>query len=126
MTTRTRRKSYGVNRDSWTVLEDLLTGTPEEFNPDGHTLRGRAVNYTHRGHLPHPTLYSAALDVSQRDGTLDYVIYSYQTPIAWRVTVKGVSYWVAPPFKYSVTTSKHQGRVNTALHRMIKQEWPAE
>lgn len=64
----------------------------------------------------------------------DYVVYSYATPIAWhlpRVTeIKITGYdkpvsdndfpfatgtWVFPPLKYSVTTSKAQGRILTAL-----------
>lgn len=36
-----------------------------------------------------------------------YVVWSYETPIAW-YTEAG---WVVPPVKYSVTTSKHQGRL---------------
>jgi hypothetical protein len=64
----------------------------------------------------------------------DYVVYSYATPIAWHLPtvqeVKVTGYakpisasdfpfatgtWVFPPLKYSVTTSKAQGRILTAL-----------
>jgi hypothetical protein len=41
----------------------------------------------------------------------DYVVYSYSTPIAWH-TEDG---WVMPDEKYSVTTSRHQSRIRTAL-----------
>jgi hypothetical protein len=76
------------------------------------------------------------LPASLRDSAsrADYVVYSYGTPIAWHlaevteVTVPGYSKpvsssdfpfatgtWVFPPLKYSVTTSKAQGRILTAL-----------
>lgn len=41
-----------------------------------------------------------------------YAVYSYETPIAW---VDKSGDWVVPDVKYSVTTSKHQGRINAAL-----------
>ena len=42
----------------------------------------------------------------------DYVVYSYDTPIAWH---RADGFWHMPDVKYSVTTSKHQGRILTAL-----------
>ena len=41
----------------------------------------------------------------------DYVIYSYQTPIAWRTQGQ----WIQPAARYSVTTSKQQSTVRLAL-----------
>lgn len=41
----------------------------------------------------------------------DYVVYSYSTPIAWHTAGE----WVMPDESYSVTTSKQQGRIRTAL-----------
>lgn len=35
-----------------------------------------------------------------------YVVYSYDTPIAWFSPLRG---WVVPQRKYSATTSRHQG-----------------
>jgi hypothetical protein len=46
------------------------------------------------------------------DPTVDYVVMSYGTPIAWHDSVKG---WTMPDTRYSVTTSKSQGRIRTAL-----------
>jgi len=40
-------------------------------------------------------------------GELDYVIFSYSTPIAYRANGE----WYIPTTKYSVTTSKHQGKL---------------
>jgi hypothetical protein len=42
----------------------------------------------------------------------DYVIYSYATPLAWHDSERG---WTMPDERYSVTTSKQQGRIATAI-----------
>lgn len=44
-----------------------------------------------------------------------YAVYSYETPIAW-FNEDGV--WIMPDVKYSVTTSKHQGRIFTAIGQL--------
>lgn len=41
------------------------------------------------------------------EGDEIYVVLSYATPIAWWTLHSG---WVRPETKYSVTTSKHQGK----------------
>jgi hypothetical protein len=41
----------------------------------------------------------------------DFIVYSYGTPIAWHSN----SGWFMPNCKYSVTTSKHQNYVRTAV-----------
>lgn len=63
----------------------------------------------------------------------DYVVYSYATPIAWHLPAgspssaypPGVWYsmhpdgeWITPEEKYSVTTSKHQGHIFTAISQL--------
>lgn len=61
----------------------------------------------------------------------DYVVYSYNTPIAWHVPNRNEGWelgngepapaepgWVTPDEKYSVTTSKHQGRIFTAISQL--------
>lgn len=53
------------------------------------------------GYLPEPL---QRLFFARRDH-IDYVIYSYGTPIAWRDT--GV--WILPAVSYSTTTAKQQG-----------------
>lgn len=122
-----KRRTYRVNADSWTVLKDILVGDPQEFNPDlsrrwvekngwagwkyTGALRGRTVNGTEWigfGILPEE--WKDAFRVKG----LEYVIYSYETPIAWRTNGS----WVVPNVKYSVTTSKHQGKVRTALSQI--------
>ncbi len=37
---------------------------------------------------------------------VDYVVWSYATPIAWHNEVTGE--WTIPPVKYSQTTTQHQ------------------
>jgi hypothetical protein len=44
---------------------------------------------------------------------VDYVIYSYATPIAWH---RSDGNWVVPDVKYSNTTTRHQSFVTVALH----------
>ena len=107
---RVKRERYGVNRDGWWILEKILLGEgePKEFNPDSATLRGRKISHNLEisiGQSPYD------LRSSER---IDYVIYSYATPIAWRYAETGK--WFVPSDRYSVTTSKQQGRVSTALH----------
>lgn len=45
-------------------------------------------------------------------GRADYVVWSYGTPIAWRIPGEG---WVIPEDTYSVTTSKQQGKIRAAV-----------
>lgn len=47
------------------------------------------------------------------DGDLEYIIYSFQTPIAWKT--RGMSKWFVPPTKYSNTTTHHQSVVKVAI-----------
>jgi hypothetical protein len=51
---------------------------------------------------------------------IDYVVYSYDTPIAWHVwsTSSHSAHWVFPETQYSVTTSRHQSQINLALAMM--------
>lgn len=121
MTTRTARRTYGVNRDRWMTLRDILVGTPGEFNPDSSTLRGR---YIADGDVISFGQLAQSYVNEIRDSVVRYVIYSYDTPIAWRRIAEWspdgspVWEWVIPSEKYSATTSKHQGKVRTAISQM--------
>ena len=44
---------------------------------------------------------------------IDYVVFSYGTPIAYRTEDTGE--WVVPDTRYSVTTSKHQSTIRYAV-----------
>lgn len=45
---------------------------------------------------------------------IDYVIYSYTTPIAW---LRGDGSWTMPEAGYSVTTKRHKATILAALQR---------
>jgi hypothetical protein len=79
----------------------------ESFTTSG-ALRGVSGTPMHRwGQLPYD--YRASVLRA------DYVVYSYSTPIAWHVPNEG---WVMPDTRYSVTTSKHQGKIATAISQL--------
>jgi len=46
-------------------------------------------------------------------GHASYMVWSYGTPIAWLDHYSNE--WVRPDVKYSVTTSKHQSKIFTAI-----------
>ena len=46
----------------------------------------------------------------------DYVVRSYDTPIAWH----GARGWVVPPFKYSPTTIRHVSHVTRNLSHVTR------
>lgn len=54
---------------------------------------------------------------SLRSPLVDYVVYSYATPIAWHHEYQG---WTMPNESYSVSTSKQQGRIRTAISQLGK------
>lgn len=45
---------------------------------------------------------------------IDYVIYSYETPIAWMYNKNGGT-WVMPEADYSVTTKWHKATIRAAI-----------
>lgn len=131
------RATYRVNADKWTKLVDILVADPEEFNGEygvdksgqfpryRNAFRGRKMNVGRLSQLGQlPDEWRAKW--RQDKGEIDYVIYSYETPIAWRVSDTwygnhGQTHshrWVMPNVKYSLTTSKHQGKVRTALSQI--------
>lgn len=66
------------------------------------------------GQLPQPWRDILIAHTTNSQGQVEraYVVYSYQTPIAWWTKAHG---WVIPPVKYSRTTSVHQGKLYLAL-----------
>jgi hypothetical protein len=102
-------RKFAVKKDSFTVLADILTGTPEAFGGSS-ALSGHAVNrWSETGILPND---AATHWVA---GSPVYAVYSYHTPIAW-LTAGGE--WIVPTARYSVTTSQHQGKVRAALSQV--------
>jgi hypothetical protein len=91
----------------------------------GRTIRGRPLD-EHSG-FQHPSnagTYGRMgpearehLDTHDREIGLNYVIYSYNTPIAWRTGDGAAATWYVTTEKHSTTTSKHQYQVRRALNR---------
>lgn len=128
------RRHYRVNADSWKVLEEILADHAD-FNDESASIRGRVVGDNHfptTGKLPDE--YAIEFLDARKESRLEYVVYSYNTPIAYRMYTgraknpvyasngKRVGWsdyvWVVPDVRYSVTTSKHQGKVRTALSQI--------
>ncbi len=87
---------------SWTQFRMPLKNL-EDFNTHG-SLSGRKGPAGYTGQLDSQYTNSAR--------SASYVVYSYSTPIAWFIQGEG---WIMPDEKYSVTTSKSQGRIRTAI-----------
>lgn len=85
-----------------------LIGERREFNCNG-TLFGRnRAPLSPFGQLP--LGYHDEFEIAC--GASDfYAVYSYRTPIAWYANGS----WYVPPVRYSVTTSRHQGRLYMLL-----------
>lgn len=77
--------------------------TPREYD------RANLPNFGHLDRDYHDSVMGA-----------DYVVYSYDTPIAWRSGSTG--WWWIPDTRYSVTTSRHQSKIRTALHDVTVNE----
>lgn len=63
---------------------------------------------SHRGRLPQE--FGADMPIP---GSVDYAVYSYETPIAWHLAA--TDEWVMPSVRYSNTTTQHQSSIRTAL-----------
>lgn len=91
-------------RDSHLIREKCIDR--ETFSTHG-ALHGNKVNHwsahmmLSRPGCQLPAEYAESYYISE------YAVYSYNTPIAWY----GPEGWVMPDEKYSVTTSRHQGRL---------------
>ena len=53
-------------------------------------------------------------------GKIDYVVYSYNTPIAYHVASPTFNEWIYPDVSYSRTTSRHQTKIKAALTFMAQ------
>ena len=93
----------------------VVTAIAERMDFQGSNLRGERVGRALRrsfgtGRASRDTV--DAMDAAWNADTLDYVVYSYATPIAWHDTVSG---WHVPSDRYSVSTSRHQGVVRRSV-----------
>lgn len=71
---------------------------------------GATLSHWDLGRLPRD--HANAIMIDYLSGQLDYIVYSYGTPIAWHRADTG---WTVPDVRYSVTTSRHQGVVRQAV-----------
>jgi hypothetical protein len=93
-----------TTRDGWWEFVPTLRNR-EEFKTSGALWGGPAErDYPLFGELPYQYHDSAK--------QARYYVYSYRTPIAWE-NPDGT--WTVPDVKYSVTTSRHQGKIRTAV-----------
>ncbi len=91
-----------INGTSWLTFRDAMQNeTP--FKTYGN-LEGRSGSVFHTAWLPEPF----ASEYRERRGHITYTVMSYATPIAWHDDERG---WTMPDARYSVTTSKAQGRI---------------
>lgn len=113
-------KLYPAKTSSWTTLRDLIK-SGHEFHNNGKTFRGVRWNADDAS-LPDkekmPESEYNKLELMHRLRGIDYVVYSYRTVIAYRLS-NGV--WITPAVKYSNTTSQHQGKINTVTHALMSE-----
>lgn len=122
------RKTFRVNADSIDTLVDILVGTPEDFNFDKDKLRGRNDRRPMAGRLNGVEFDTFMANRAQN--RITYVIYSYNTPIAWRIYSYGAmaptndvrtdweQHWVMPKGTGTTTTAKHMSKVRAALSQI--------
>jgi hypothetical protein len=97
-----------TQRERTKMIKTTLSSVPalvadrRDFNCNG-TLFGVSKPYS-LGHLP-KEYYEAFVGADHAED--HYYVYSYRTPIAWYANGQ----WTIPPVKYSVTTSRHQGKL---------------
>ena len=98
-----------TTRNASTIAHALRNG--EDFTTSG-ALKGEAnPQWIGSGRM---TVADAnVMDTTRDEHGIDYVVYSYGTPIAYRAELSGQ--WIVPDVKHSVTTSKHQGTIRYAL-----------
>lgn len=99
-----------VNR-GWLPFADALH-RHEEFKTHG-SLKGLRHNPSDRvtrlGDLERKSPNRA---VDLQVAAVDFVVYSYDTPIAWHTVRRG---WVVPTVTYSITTTEHQRLIKEAV-----------
>lgn len=113
MSTLFRNQSQG-----WWVLRDIIE-TNQEFHNTTNNFRGVHWNAEHaatpsRGQMP--TAEYNRLAMHHALVGVDYVVYSYETVIAYR-NRNGV--WYVPSVKYSRTTTGHQLDIGVVADKLM-------
>jgi hypothetical protein len=105
------RKHGKQHTDFYTVARWL--NYRSEFSNSNKTFMGVLIpkgGWNSAGRLP-TEWYSTFRDRLHAE-KISYVVYSYNTPIAWLDTEQG---WIEPDVSYSPTTAQHQSAVSVAI-----------
>lgn len=131
-----RERALGVSSPAVTRIREserpLSLTTRSDFTSFGNALNERRAFATRGalrgvlrpesddpGYLTHRAPNAAALwraDLPK----IDYVVYSYSTPIAYHVASPTFNEWIFPCVGYSRTTDKHQSKIKAALTFMAQ------
>lgn len=102
-----------TTRNPGPIAKKLLAR--ESFNTNG-ALKGVAkptwIDHGRMSVRDYATLYS-----DKQAYGIDYVIYSYYTPIAW---LRGDGQWAMPEADYSATTERHKNTIRAAIQEYKK------
>lgn len=101
-------------RTSWWEPNSVETriACREPFRTRGALSGGWTYRYpSRRGNLPYD--WQCLLTAQWSPGVHMYLVWSYDTPIGWWTAHHG---WTLPGESYSVTTTRHQGRLAVAVH----------
>lgn len=80
-----------------------------------HNMRGcPALGRMGTGSMRDP--YKTMFNNACKNREIDYVVYSFETPIAWHYSSgEKAGTWEIPNVRYSVTTTSHQKTIRTAI-----------
>lgn len=112
---------YRSDGDGWWTLRDLLKRDEAFHNTTGN-LRG--VHHNPDAPLPSKGRMDIAdshkMNMVHDMYGVNYIIYSFQTPIAYRDTH---GKWIVPDAGYSaITKSKHLSRVRPAIAQIMEEK----
>lgn len=102
-------------KDGWWKFAEVMS-KGQDFNRTNDSLTGRAghVVWTWGRLNRELDSFGTLLASAERAGTLEYVVYSYATPIAF----KFAGTWAVTDERYSVTTTAHVNKIATAARAL--------
>lgn len=108
--------AHGKNAVHWWGLKCWLANL-EPFSNRSGSFRGGPAEGSSVGWLESDAPTALLFKERYWLGMIDYVVYSYSTPIAWHDKETG---WVDPGHSYSKTTAgKHYGPTTTAISQLV-------
>jgi hypothetical protein len=107
-------RRFTRGNDSWIDLRDILSKY-EEFTNSTKSFRGESgfwdrlstINPGHQDESERQQMLYARDQMGLR-----YIVWSYQTPIAW---CRADGLWIVTTRNYTKTTAKHLGKLRTAI-----------